>query len=143
MIRIRRPITSDFEKIRRMLGDANLPVNDLVPEHLAFVASDDEEPVGAIGCEKSGDTWLLRSLVVDKEQRSRGLGARLVGALEDDARASGAVELWLLTIDADGFFQSLGYRQRERDEAPSSIRRTAEFTELCPASAALMSRSLS
>ena len=33
-------------------------------------------------------------------------------------------------------------RIRERDEAPEAIRATAEFSDLCPASAVLMSRSL-
>ena len=31
-------------------------------------------------------------------------------------------------------------RRRERDEAPEVIQRTAEFSDLCPASAVLMSR---
>ena len=51
-------------------------------------------------------------------------------------------EIWLLTIDADGFFESLGYGRRERDEAPEAIVGTAEFADLCPASAVLMSRPL-
>lgn len=123
-----------------MLSDANLPVQDFSLAHLAFVACDDRQPVAAIGCQKLGDTWLLRSLVVHEEQRSRGLGAKLVAALEALAREQGTVEMWLLTTDADDFFTTLGYRRRERDEAPANIRGTAEFAELCPASAILMSR---
>ena len=142
MIEIRHPRASDFALIRQLLIDANLPVDDFTPEHLAFIASDDEQPFAAIGCERMGDTWLLRSLVVAEEHRSRGLGARLVAALEADAREQRVGEIWLLTIDADGFFGSLGYRRRERDEAPEAIRGTAEFAELCPASAVLMSRPL-
>ena len=142
MIEIRRPRESDFASIRQLLIDANLPADDFVPEHLAFIASDDEQPVAAIGCERFGDAWLLRSLVVAEGQRSRGLGARLVAALEADAREQGVGKIWLLTIDADGFFASLGYRRRERGEAPEVIRSTAEFSDLCPASAVLMARSL-
>ena len=142
MIEIRRSRESDFASIRQLLIDANLPADDFVPEHLAFIASDDEQPVAAIGCERFGDTWLLRSLVVGEGQRSRGLGAKLVAALEADAREQGVGKIWLLTIDADGFFASLGYRRRERGEAPEVIRSTAEFSDLCPASAVLMARSL-
>ena len=142
MIEIRRTCESDFAPIRQLLVDANLPVEDLVAEHLAFVASVDGQPVAAIGYEGFGDTWLLRSLVVDKEHRSHGLGAQLVAALEDSAREQGVGEIWLLTIDADGFFKSFGYESRQRDEAPEAIRGTAEFADLCPASAVLMSRSL-
>lgn len=142
MIEIRPPRDADFAPIRQLLIDADLPVDDLVAEHLAFVAGVDEQPVAAIGYEGFGDTWLLRSLVVDKKHRSQGLGARLVAALEDSAREQGVVEIWLLTTDADGFFRSLGYESRLRDEAPEVIRGTAEFADLCPASAVLMSRSL-
>ena len=143
MIEIRSPRASDYLPVRQMLVDATLPVNDFAPEHLAFVASDDGKPVAAIGCEKLGDVWLLRSLVVATGQRSRGLGAKLVNALETDAREQGVGEIWLLTIDADGFFESLGYRRRERDQAPEVIQGTAEFSDLCPASAVLISKSLS
>ena len=142
MTTIRPPCEPDFASVRRLLIKADLPVDDFVAKHLAFVASVDEQPVAAIGYEDFGDTWLLRSLVVDKEHRSHGLGARLVAALEDSAREQGVVQIWLLTIDADGFFKSLGYELRQRDEAPADIRGTAEFTDLCPASAVLMSRSL-
>ncbi len=142
MIGIRRPRATDFAPIRQLLEDSRLPVDDFVLEHIAFVARDDERPVGAIGREAFGETWLLRSLVVSREQRSRGLGARLVAALEALARERGVAEMWLLTTDADAFFASLGYRRRDRDEAPEAVRGTAEFAELCPASAILMSRSM-
>ena len=142
MIEIRSPCASDYAPVKKLLADARLPVDDFVPEHLAFVACDGEEPVAAIGCEKFGDSWLLRSLVVAEGQRSSGLGAKLVDALESDARDQGVVQIWLLTIDADGFFESLGYRRRKRDGAPIAIRGTAEFSELCPVSAVLMSRLL-
>lgn len=140
---IRHPRESDFAPVRQLLIDAGLPVDDFVPEHLAFVARDNEQPVAAIGCEKLGDVWLMRSLVVAEGQRSRGLGAKLVAALEADAREQGVGDIWLLTIDADGFFESQGYRRRTRDEAPEVIRGTAEFSDLCPGSAVLMSQSLS
>ena len=142
MIEVRRPRESDFAPVRQMLDDASLPVSDFAAEHLAFVACVDGQPIAAIGYERLGDRWLLRSLVVIEEHRSHGVGARLVAALEDLAREHAVVEIWLLTIDADDFFESLGYRRRERGEAPETIRGTAEFAELCPASAILMSRPL-
>ena len=142
MIEVRHARQSDFAPVRKLLSDASLPVDDFAPEHLALVACVDEQPVAAIGYERLGDRWLLRSLVVNEEHRSRGLGARLVAALEDLAREHAVVEIWLLTMDADGFFESLGYRCRGRSEAPETIRGTAEFAALCPASAILMSRSL-
>ena len=71
MIEIRLPRASDYLPVRQMLSDANLPVDDFVPEHLAFVACDDEQPVAAIGCEKLDDVWLLRSLVVAEGREAR------------------------------------------------------------------------
>lgn len=142
MIEIRRPGESDYGPIRQLLADANLPVDDFVPEHLAFVARDDGQPVAAIGCERLGNTWLLRSLVVAESQRSRGLGAQLIAALEADAKEQDVGAIWLLTTDADRFFEALGYQRREREEAPEVIRGTSEFSDLCPASAVVMSRSL-
>ena len=140
MIGIRRPRATDFAPIRRLLEDSRLPIDDFVLEHIAFVATDDERPVGAIGREACGEHWLLRSLVVAEAQRARGLGAKLVAALEADACVKGVVEIWLLTTDADEFFASLGYGRRQRDEAPDVIRATAQFDGLCPAGATLMSR---
>lgn len=142
MIEIRLPLESDYAPVKKLLASARLPLDDFVPEHIAFVASDDDRPVGAIGREAFGKMWLLRSLVVSRGQRSRGLGARLVAALEALAREQGVAEVWLLTTDADAFFASHGYQRRDRDEAPAAIRGTAEFAELCPASAILMSRSM-
>ena len=125
-----------------MLADAGLPVEDFVASHLAFVADDAGRPAAAIGFEHFGDVGLLRSLVVAEGSRFKGLGRQLVGALEAHAAQRGVAELWLLTIDADNYFLDLGYRRRDRDEAPEPIRGTPEFAELCPGEAILMSRNL-
>ncbi len=141
-ISIRRARETDFEVVRDLLATAGLPVDDLEPAHLVFAAEKDGKPVGAIGLEAFGDVALLRSLVVAQDARSSGLGGRLVAALEDDARLNRITELWLLTIDADAYFSRLGYAVRRRDDAPSGIRGTAEFSELCPGTAVAMSKRL-
>ncbi len=127
----------------RLLSDAGLPLDDLAVDHLAFVAEEDGELHGLIGLERFGEVGLLRSLVVASHSRGRGLGRKLVSALEAHARDCGVAELWLLTIDADAFFERLGYGVRRRDAAPDAIRATAEFSVLCPADAVLMSKSTS
>ena len=58
------------------------------------------------------------------------------------ARRRGINELWLLTNDADGFFEKNGFVKRLREDAPDSVRKCREFAELCPASAILMSSRL-
>ena len=135
---IRRATYEDLSRATLMLSTAGLPVTDLLAEHLAFVAEDKERVVGVIGFESCGRVGLLRSLVVAEDARFAGVGRRLVASLEADAREQGLDELWLLTIDADPYFARLGYKIRDRKDAPEAIRETAEFSALCPGDAALM-----
>ena len=125
-----------------MLTDAGLPSEDFKPDHLAFVAEEEGEIVAAIGFEPFGDVGLLRSLVVAEGAKFKGVGRQLVAALEADARTRGVRELWLLTLDVDGYFQRLGFRPRDRADVPGGIRGSAEFRELCPEDAILMSKRL-
>ena len=133
----------DLASVRALLEAARLPPAGL--EHClphCLVVRDDGRVIAAGAVEACGDAWLLRSLVVAPERRARGLGAGLLGALEARARAQGAATLWLLTDGASDWFAAHGYRARERDAAPAGIRAHAQFRELCPASALLMSRTL-
>jgi N-acetylglutamate synthase-like GNAT family acetyltransferase len=92
--------------------------------------------------EHFGPIGLLRSLVVAPAFRAAGLGRVLVTALESQAASLGVRELWLLTIDADAWFEKLGYEARQRGQAPEVITRTAEFASLCPGDAVLMQKTL-
>ncbi len=140
---IRRATSGDWPAVSDFLCDAGLPRDDLEPADMQdfFVAvRATGEPLGAIGFERYGTHGLLRSLVVAEGARGAGLGRALVTRLEREAAAAGVTELWLLTIDADRFFTGRGYAAAARDQAPAAIRRTAEFSRLCPASARLMRR---
>ena len=142
---IRGAASKDWQAIHDLLIAAGLPTEDLGPDRLSefLVASDaDDDLVAAIGLEQFGEIGLLRSLVVSETARAGGAGRRLVAALEEHARSLGESELWLLTIDADGYFAKLGYMVRERTDAPAEIRETREFSGLCPGDAALMSKKL-
>ena len=85
---------------------------------------------------------MLRSLVVEKSARRYGLGGKLVGALESAAQTAGIAELWLLTIDAERFFQRHDFEIVDRAAAPGEIRNSDEFSTLCPGTAWLMRKSL-
>ena len=140
-----RPATdADLSAARSWLAAAGLPVDDLTADHMQnfLVALADDRPVGVIGFEQFDTVGLLRSLVVDQSARSGGIGRQLVAALETRASESGVTELWLLTIDADRYFSRLGYEMMDRSAAPESIRRTAEFSNLCPGDAVLMRKTL-
>lgn len=139
---------NDWGDVRQLLDEAGLPVADLGPDQLVdfLVAerpgSDQSETLGIIGLQRFNQTALLRSLVVSEHDRKSGLGRRLVSAVEANACCAGVKDLWLLTIDAERFFESLGYKMMSRESAPDSIRNTQEFSGLCPDGAYLMRKVL-
>ncbi len=139
---IRPADVRDIEATIGLLQGAGLPSTDLSADKLALVAERNGLFQAAVGLESYGEVALLRSLIVSEDARGAGIGAALVTALELECRNEGMRELWLLTIDAERFFERLGYVTRSRDEVPEAIRSTAEFSELCPGDAVLMSRKL-
>jgi amino-acid N-acetyltransferase len=141
-IRVAR--AADLAAATSLLRAAGLPVEDFSEDLVGnfLVASTGPSVVGCIGLEPLSNVGLLRSLAVDPDFRDGGVGRMLVRELEAHASRLGINELWLLTIDADGFFSRLGYRVQERDKAPAAIRRTAEFSLLCPDDAILMKKTI-
>lgn len=86
----------DMEAARGEMRDC------LEPEKVvlgAFAA--DGTLIGWIGGQPAyyGDIWELHPMVVDERFRGRGIGRRLVGALEDAVRERGAMTLHLGTDD--------------------------------------------
>ncbi len=136
---------SDRDAIRRLLESCGLPAADLAadPGPRFLGAFEGRTLLGTVGLEICGKTALLRSLAVDSRYRGCGLGARLLAAAERHARGQGVARLYLLTTTAETFFRSRGYRGIAREEAPEAIRRTSEFSTLCPRSAAFLFKELS
>lgn len=139
---IRAATPDDLPSALALLQEAELPTEDLSPEHLAFVADGEAGMLGVIGVELFGDVALLRSLVVSPGARTGRIGRELVAALELLAIKQGTRQLWLLTIDASDYFSRLGFTVRSRAKAPEPIRNSAEFSSLCPGDAVLMSKNL-
>ena len=82
-------------------------------------------------------------MVALPESRGRGHGTAIVAWLARDAARRGVRRLFLLTIDAAGFFERCGFAHAEREAVPDAIARTEQFAELCPPSAVSMMRELS
>lgn len=141
---LRQAQPDDWDAVQSLLLASELPVDDLGPQKLDgfLIAEDDNAMVGLIGLEVLGTVGLLRSLVVEKSARRSGLGGKLVGALESAAQTAGIAELWLLTIDAERFFQRHDFEIVDRAAAPGEIRHSDEFSTLCPGTAWLMRKSL-
>jgi amino-acid N-acetyltransferase len=127
-----------------LLSRADMPTSDITEELLEnfFYAGERDTPSGLVGLEISPPHALLRSLVVEAEARSSGLGSRLLGHAEERARARGVHRIYLLTTTAEAFFAARGYASAQRTAAPPFIRSSAEFASLCPASAAFMVKHL-
>ena len=144
-VHARRTVThiapySSLGLVRALLEQAALPSEDLTDHHLRhfFVAGDESAPLGIVGLELNPPDGLLRSLAVSRFARRRGLGAKLLKTAEQHARDQNVRSLYLLTTTAESFFEARGYVRAERSSAPDFIRKSAEFSSLCPASATFM-----
>lgn len=124
---------------------AGLPTEDLGRSDQVFWRLVDGAgcTLGYAGLEGEGADRLLRSVVVDLSARGRGHGRALVDAIACEAAKRGTVRLWLLTLDAAGFFEKAGFARVARSQAPAPIAATAEFRSLCPDTAVCMMRACS
>ncbi|MFM0173642.1 arsenic resistance N-acetyltransferase ArsN2 [Paraburkholderia sediminicola] len=144
-MKIRAARSDDLDAIKALLAENELPVADVDAALLVdFLVAEDANGriVGGVGLERFGRSALLRSLATARKARNEGLGTRLLAHAELMARASNVSELWLLTTTAAGFFPRTGYADVERGTASAEMQTSAQFAELCPASAACMKRTL-
>lgn len=135
-----RPATSgDWENIARLLSERHLPTEG-ARDHLAtfVVAAEGPSVLGCAGIEQYGDLGLLRSVAVAENAGGRGVGAALMRALLERARALGLRELYLLTTSATAYFPRFGFERIGREALPSSLQSSEEMRGACPASAAAM-----
>ena len=137
----RRP---DRAAIIALLENANLPTADLTDQHLEnfFFLGPRTAPFGLIGLEMLERNALLRSLVVAPDYRTAGSGSALLEYAEAYAGLRGVIAVFLLTTTAEQFFSRRGYGRIERGMAPDSIRSTREYSDICPATSALMVKHL-
>lgn len=148
--RLRAGRPQDAPRVLTLLAAAGLPTSDLDPADLPrfIVAQEPAEGsegivVGAVGLEAHGEAALLRSLVVDSDWRSSGVGGALVSAMERRAGELSIKSLTLLTQTARAFFEARSYQVIARNAAPRSLQATTEFSTLCPASSVCLHKALS
>lgn len=141
---IRAATISDLFKINDLLIKNSLSADDVAIhiEHF-FVATQSDLIVGVAGLEVIGKYGLIQSVAVDECYRGLGIAASLCSALEERAVQIGIRRLYLLTESADQYFSTRGYTVVTRDNVPLAIRKTRQFSTLCPESATLMGRRLS
>ncbi|MGH9886460.1 MAG: arsenic resistance N-acetyltransferase ArsN2 [bacterium] len=142
---VRHATDADLPRITALLTASDLPTVG-VAEALDgfFVAEDGADIVGVVGIETCCDRYaLLRSTAVAASWRGRGLGRRLVERALSEAESQGIEAMYLLTTTAEAYFPSFGFSAVTRDDVPDEVKATDEFQSACPASATVMTRSLS
>lgn len=147
-VSIRRATHEDLPAIERLLTSADLPtlgVADIIIGHPAdfCVAETDAAPkriVAVAGLEVCCETAVLRSVAVEPEWRSHGLGRDIVRHMLCDAESRGIRALYLLTMTAEHYFPRFGFERIERSSIPREIGETVEFKSACPATAIAMVR---
>ncbi|MDR5777138.1 MULTISPECIES: arsenic resistance N-acetyltransferase ArsN2 [unclassified Caballeronia] len=137
-------IAGDDANLVDALVRAHLPVDDLSEPNRRFFAFDtlDGSRGGYGGFEQYGRDVLVRSVTVEPPYRGKGIGRNLISLLLRKAFDSSACAAWLLTTDAEAFFTKTGFKHVNRELVPASILATRQATELCPSTAALLSRSI-
>ena len=137
---VRSATTQNLDAVVDLLKKADLPVAD-VPKVFGDnygVAILNDSIVGAVGIECHGDVGLFRSAVVRGDLRGKQIGEALTLNRIEWAKAHGIKELYLLTVSAADYFPRFGFIPISRDEVPTAMANTWEFTELCPDSATVM-----
>jgi amino-acid N-acetyltransferase len=136
---IRRSTSDDLEQIAPLLDAAGLPpLPGNLPLANVLVALQDAAVIGVIALEVRGLRGLLRSVAVDSGHLRRGVGTSLLQSLLARAQELSLRELYLLTEDAEGFFEKAGFVAVPRDTVPAEICSTSEYREQCPESATVM-----
>jgi len=140
-----RPATKgDLPRILKFLQENGLPdvgVDGCVEN---FVIAENERGgwIGVAGVEFYGQSGLLRSVAVDKQSRGRGHGRILVNMILGNARDRGIKTVYLLTEDADNYFEQLGFQIVDRKDVDDVVKRSLEFTEACPECALVMRKAI-
>jgi len=127
------PATSaDVDAIKSLLA-ANGLSGDGVNEHWKtfVIARDGDRMVGCGGAEAYQFAALIRSIAVDREYRSSGIGRRIVRQLLDRLASRGLREFYLMTTDAEGYFKKRGFKPIDRDEVHPQIVGTRQFQIEC------------
>lgn len=131
-----------LDDVQRLLARCGLPGDDLTAANMPdfVIARDGDRILGVAGFQLFGACALVRSVAVDPDRRRRGVGDRLLAAVERQAAARGADRFFLLTHDAQAFFARHGYVEMSRSAAPDEIRGSGQFGSSCCGAATLMTR---
>jgi amino-acid N-acetyltransferase len=128
-----------FEAFRSLLKASNLPADDLDYERDLLIGYyEDGQLVGTGGLEVHDGYGLLRSLSVKFGIRGKAVGTTITQYLLEKGRENNLKGIYLLTETAKGFFEKKGFKEVSRDTVPEPVKRSSEFSNVCPTSATVM-----
>jgi len=133
---------NEKRQVIRLLQAQKLPVSDITEDTLLYQLQLGERLIGTAGLEIFDDCALLRSVSVIAGVQGKGNGRSVNDQIEKFAKDSGINCMYLITTTAKDFFERQGYCVIEREEAPSAIKQTKQFSDLCPSTAVVMKKRL-
>lgn len=102
-----------------------IEVSETAPEGtLKSWKYEDEETgelLAAATLQKRGGCYVLADLAVKEELRGHGMGKQLLKLAEEEAKALGAGEMWLVG-KVPAFYSKFGWMETERETAPDISR---------------------
>jgi amino-acid N-acetyltransferase len=107
-----------FEEIEEFCCKAGLPFFIPVRDNLLaqFVIRDSERRLGAAArLEYTFDHPFVEEVAVREDLRGKGLGARVVGAVLDEARTRKIRTIWVMAREP-GFFKKMGFVEASEKE---------------------------
>lgn len=141
---IRLANRNDWADIIALLNACHLPTQDLSEGEARrfLIACADGCIIGAIGYEPHGACVLFRSLAVSAIERGHGIGIALNKAMEQYCADAGYKTAYILTTTAENFARQEGYIKIGREDVPSAVQHTAQYSALCPCTAVCMCKEL-
>jgi len=137
-----RPSTkSDLPQIENLLKRYDLPYedcNDHIANFLLVEAPDSKRIIATGAFEHYGDVCLLRSIAGEEDSRGKNIGDEIYSALKARAAALGVSEIYLLTQSAEKYFKARGFLKIGREFVPDEIKKTKQYSGLCPSTATVM-----
>lgn len=142
-ITYREAEAADFESISSILNLSGLPNKDIHPLRQHFIIAEIMgKIVGCAAIEVHGNYGLFRSLAVIDAFRNLKVGSGLLNRIIQLSKNMELNELFLLTTTAPDYFRRAGWEQISRNEVPTQIAESTEFTSICPSTAICMNKQL-
>ena len=129
----------DLPAVLALLETSKLPTIG-VKDHLQnfLLEVENEILLGCAGLEIYGNAGLLRSVAVNLNKRSNGIGSRLVKTIIENAKTQQFSSISLFTETAQNYFPRFGFKQITRDSLPISLNASEELRGACPDTAVVM-----